>query len=63
MSDIESYFGAIATAQENVDRCTGMAQMQGRAVCQDKFLLGILLLTELRTRRPTRRPKKASRLY
>lgn len=30
LSDIESHFGAIATAQENVDRCTRMVEMQGR---------------------------------
>lgn len=32
LSDIESHFGAIATAQENVDRCIRMVEMQGRPV-------------------------------
>lgn len=31
-SDIEPHFGAIAIAQENVDRCTRMVEMQGRPV-------------------------------
>ena len=29
-SDIESFFGAIATAQETVDRCSCVVGMQGK---------------------------------
>jgi len=43
-SDIESYFGAIATAHETVDRCSCMVGMQGKPARQDVYLLHPLLM-------------------
>ena len=41
-SDIESYFGAIATAQVTVDRCSCMIGMQGKPARQNFCLLNSL---------------------
>jgi hypothetical protein len=43
-SDIESYFGAIATAQETVDRCSCVVGMQGKPARQDFYLPHPLLM-------------------
>ena len=43
-SDIESHFGAIATAQETVDRCSYVVGMQGKLARQDFYLLNSLLM-------------------
>jgi hypothetical protein len=43
-SDIESYFGAIATAQETVNRCSCIVGMQGKPARQDVYLLHPLLM-------------------
>lgn len=44
MSDIDSYFDAIGTAQETVDRCSNMVGMQGRPIWRNIYF-DILLLT------------------
>lgn len=44
MSDIEPYFDAIGTAQETVDRCSNMVEMQGKPIWQSTCF-DILLLT------------------
>ena len=43
-SDIESYFDAIAVAQETVDCCSYMIEMQNKFVWQDLYLLNFLLM-------------------
>jgi hypothetical protein len=43
-SDIESYFGAVATAQETVDRCSCLVGMQGKPARQDVYLSHLLLM-------------------
>lgn len=44
MSDLESYFDAIGTAQESVDRCSNMVGMQGRPIWRNIYF-DILLVT------------------
>jgi hypothetical protein len=61
-SDIESYFGAIAAAQETVDRCSNMVGMQGGPVRPDIYFLRPFA-NELRTHQPTHELEKASRVY
>lgn len=41
-SDIESYFSALATAQETVDRCSCVVGMQGKLARLDIYLLNSL---------------------
>ena len=43
-SDIESYYNAIAIAQEIVDRCSCMIGMQGKLIRQNFYLLNSLLM-------------------
>ena len=43
-SDIESFFNAIAIAQETVDRCSCVVGMQGKLARQDSYLLNSLLI-------------------
>jgi hypothetical protein len=43
-SDIEPYFDAIGIAQETIDRCSNMVEMQGRPIWPHAYF-GILLLT------------------
>lgn len=43
-SDIESYYNAIAIAQEIVDRCSCMIGMQGKLTRQNFYLLNSLLM-------------------
>lgn len=46
MSDIESSFSAIATAQEAVDRCSCVFGMQGKPAWEDFYLLRSLLMNK-----------------
>ena len=43
-SDIESFFDAIATAQDIVDRCSRVVGMQGKLTRQNFYLLNSLLM-------------------
>ena len=43
-SDIESYFNEISTAQDIVDRCSSMVEMQGKLLRQDFCLLYSLIM-------------------
>jgi hypothetical protein len=61
-SDIESYFGVIAAAQETVDRCSNMVGMQGGPARQDIYFLHPFA-NELRTHQPTHGLEKTSRVY
>jgi hypothetical protein len=61
-SHIESYFDAIAAAQENVDRCSNMVAMQGTPARQDIYFL-YLFANEPRMYQPTHGLEKTSRVH
>ena len=60
-SDIESYFDAIAAAQETVDHCSSIVGMQGKPIRDICFLHTVA--NKLRTYQPTQGLKKTPRVY
>lgn len=58
-SNIEPFFGAIATAQETVDRCSRMIEMRNKFTRQ----IAEFFTNEPRTNKSTHGLEKTSRMY
>jgi hypothetical protein len=59
-SDLDSYFAAIATAQETVDRCSALVSMQGQSGLMKEFHYNLSQLTKFRSDRQTQRVEAPS---